>query len=89
MGKAVKPERPKYPPVDKLKAVVLERKLAMHLSSKDLADVANVSAVYIRKMLSGQHSNDWNPDVRNAICKYLGLNVKVVVEDLFDLSGGN
>lgn len=81
-----KAERPKYPPIDKLKAAILERKLVMHLTSQDLADVANVSAVYIRKMITEKHSDDWNPEVRKAICDYLGLNVKVVLEDMFDLS---
>ena len=38
-----KVERPKYPPVDKLKAAVLERKLVMHLSSEDLGNAAHVS----------------------------------------------
>lgn len=84
--KKARSERQKYPPVDKLKAVVLERKLAMHLNSQDLADVANVSAVYIRKMISSQHSDDWNPSVKKAICDYLGLNIKIVIEDLFNLS---
>lgn len=86
MGKAIKPERPKYPPIDKLKAVILERKMTMGLNYQDLADASNVGAYYIRKLMSGKHTKDWPPDVRNAICKYLGLNVKVVVEDLFDLS---
>ena len=81
-----KAERPKYPPVDKLKAAVLERKLVMHLSSEDLGNAAHVSGWYIRKMLSSKHSDDWNPEVRKAICEYLGLNVKVVLEDMFDLS---
>lgn len=83
MAKAVKP---KYPPIDKLKAAILERKMVMHLSSQDLGDAANVSGWYIRKILSTKHTDDWNPDVRKAICEYLGLNVKVVLEDLFDLS---
>ena len=81
-----KVERPKYPPVDKLKAAVLERKLVMHLSSEDLGNAAHVSGWDIRKMLSSKHSDDWNPEVRKAICEYLGLNVKVVLEDMFDLS---
>ena len=83
MAKAVKP---KYPPIDKLKAAILERKMVMHLSSQDLGDAANVSGWYIRKILSTKHTDDWNPDVRKAICDYLGLNVKVVLEDMFDLS---
>ena len=83
MAKAVKP---KYPPIDKLKAAILERKMVMHLSSQDLGDAANVSGWYIRKIRSTKHTDDWNPDVRKAICDYLGLNVKVVLEDMFDLS---
>ena len=80
-----KPVKMKYPPLDKLKAAVRERKAVMHLSSQDLADVANVSAVYIRKMIANQHSDDWNPLVKKKICDYLGLNIKTVVEDLFNL----
>ncbi len=76
----------KYPPVDKLKAVILERKLVMGLSSKDLAEIANVRPDYIRKLLSSKHTDDWNPDVRNAICRHLGIEVRIAVKDLFDLS---
>ena len=78
---------PKYPPVDKLKAVILERKLVMGMSYEDLAGVANLSPGRVRHMMSEIHTDDWNPDARRAICRFLGLNVRTIVEDLFELGG--
>ena len=83
---STKSDRPKYPPVDKLKAVILERKLVMHLSTQDLGDAANVSGWYIRKLISSKHTNEWPADVRDAICQRLGISIKVTLQDLFDLS---
>lgn len=80
-------QRPTYPPVDKLKAVILERKLVMGLTYEDLAGVANVHPSYIRTMLTKKHTDDWNPEARKAICRYLGLNIRTVVEDLYELDG--
>lgn len=78
-------DKPKYPPVDKLKAVVLERKLIMHLTYEDLAKVANIHPSYVRTMLTKKHTDDWNPEARKAICRYLGINVKTTIQDLYEL----
>lgn len=78
----------KYPPVDKLKAVILERKLVMGLTYQDLGDIGNCHPSYIRTLLTKRHTKDWNPDVRKAICDYIGIEIDITIRDLFDLSGG-
>jgi len=78
---------PKYPPIDKLRACILERKMTMKLTWKDIAEVAKMDETYLRKMVPTKPSSDWNPEIRNAICKYLGIRVHVEVQDLFDLGG--
>lgn len=78
-------DKPKYPPVDKLKAVILERKLVMKLSYDDLAKAANSSSGYIRQMITLKHTDDWNPEMRKAICRRLGINIKTTIEELYEL----
>ena len=79
-------DRPKYPPVDKLRAVLLERKLSMKKNWSDLAAAANVSEAYLRRLVLKTPSDQWNPQIREALCRYLGIRIKVEVQDLFDLS---
>ena len=87
MLRTTKPDvsNPKYPPVDKLKAVILERKLVMGLTYDDLAKVANTSSGYLRQIMIQKRTDDWNPEMRKAICRELGINVKVSVQDLYQL----
>lgn len=73
-------DKPKYPPIDKLKACLLERKLIMGLEYKDLADAANITNDYMRKLMSKRHTDDWPVDVKKAVCRKCGLTVKMVVE---------
>ena len=73
-------EKYSAPPIDKLKACFLERKLVMDLDYKDFAEAANVSDWYIRKLMSQRHTDEWPTDVRKAVCKRCGLSVKTVVD---------
>lgn len=79
-------DKPKYPPVDKLKAVILERKLVMKLTYDDMANVAGVSPEYMRKMITVRHTDDWNPDARRKLCRFMGLNIRFVLDDLYNLN---
>ena len=72
-------DTPKYPPIDKLKACLLERKLVMGLDYCDLADAASISNDYMRKLMSKKHTDDWPTDIKKAVCRKCGLTVKTVV----------
>ena len=72
-------DKPKYPPIDKLKACLLERKMVMGLEYKDMADAANISSVYMRKLMANKHTDEWPNDIRKAVCRKCGLTVKTVV----------
>ena len=74
----------KYPPIDKLKACLLERKLVMGLDYKDFAEAADISTDYMRKLMSQQHTDDWPVHIRKAVCRKCGLAVKTVIE-VFDI----
>lgn len=71
-------DKPKYPPIDKLKACVLERKLVMGLGYNDLADAAGIKTDSMRHLMS-RHTDDWSPEIRKAVCRVCGLTVKTVV----------
>ena len=77
---------PKYPPVDKLKAVMLERKLVMKLDYKAMADAAHCTPEHMRKLMTTKHTEDWPPEVRRSICRMMGLNVKTIIDQLFEIS---
>lgn len=66
----------KYPPVDLLKAVILERKMTMKLNWDDLAAVAHMSPPAFRYMAVTRHTDNWKPDVKRSVCRYLGINMR-------------
>lgn len=73
-------EKPKYPPVDLIKAVILERKMEMKLEYTDIAKSVNVAPEYLRKLMTTKRTEDWNPDIRNAVCRRLGINIKTTLD---------
>lgn len=77
-------DKPKYPPPDRLKGAILERKLTMKLSWDDLAVVAHMSPAAFRRMAVQKHTNDWKPDVRRSVCRYLGINIKTTMSYVTD-----
>ena len=82
-------DKPKYPPIDKLKAVILERKLTMGFTYDDFAVSANTTPTYIRKMFSKMHSSQWNPEIKESICKKCGIGIKMSIVDLYDMERTN
>lgn len=75
-------DKPKYPPIDWLMAAILERKKVMGLEWGDIADmVGGISAEYLRKLASNKPPMKWPEDIRNGVCRKLGINIRMVVED--------
>ena len=78
-------DKPKYPPIDWLMAAILERKKVMGLEWGDIADmVGGISAEYLRKLASSKPPMKWPDDIRNKVCRKLGINIRMVVEDESD-----
>lgn len=78
-------DKPKYPPIDWLMAAILERKKVMGLEWGDIANmVGGISAEYLRKLASSKPPMKWPDDIRNKVCRKLGINIRMVVEDESD-----
>lgn len=75
----------KEEPIDWIKAAILERKLAKHITYDELAKGTNVSPEYLRKLMGTKHTNDWSPDIRNSVCRQLRIGIQstlsIVTED--------
>lgn len=71
----------KYPPINKLRAFILERELVLGYSHKDLADIAHINYGYMRKLLSRVDPWEWPSDVRLNVCNALGIKTKLIIED--------
>lgn len=72
-------EKPKYPPIDWLKAAILERKSVMKLGWEDIADYAGVTCDVIRALASKKHTEDWPANIRKRVCSKLGIEAKLVI----------
>lgn len=64
------------PPVDWLWAMVLERQKVKKISLKKMADVADVSYDYMRRLIN-KSPWDWPRYARERVCNYLGINLVV------------
>lgn len=79
-------DKPRFPKIDRLRACVLDRKLAMGETWDTIAEGIHVNPAYLRRLITGKNSEDWNPTIRNALCRYLGLSIHSEIVDLFDLT---
>ena len=64
--------QPKRPPIDWLRAAVLERIAVLDYSSQQLADLAGLSYDGMRRYLR-MSPWDWPEPLREKICKELGI----------------
>lgn len=73
-------DKPKeVPPIDWMKAAIMERKQALKVTSEELGKAAGVSGDYIRKLITTKHTDYWPQDIRKAVCKLLGITVKTTL----------
>lgn len=71
----------KFPPIDWVSALMLERMKTLGFNYKTLADAAHIGYESMRKMnLTPIYL--WRPEAREAVCKCLGLDMAVI-------TGGN
>lgn len=81
---------PKPPPIDWLKAAVMERKRMMGFTWDDLAECCTsqtsktkFSGGYIRKLVATKDCTDWPSYIIKPILKKLGIDAKLVLSDSF------
>ena len=72
-------DKPRYPPINQLRAAILERKFVGKLSWDDLARPAGMQGETLRKLAVRKSPEEWPPEVRNAVCRLLDLRVNVNV----------
>lgn len=72
-------DRPRYPPINNLRAAILERKFVGNLSWDDLARPAGMQGDALRKLASRKPPEEWPVKVRNAVCRHLDIRVNVNV----------
>lgn len=72
----VKLGRKEQPPIDWLWAVVLERRMALKVSLKDMAVLAGVSYGTMRNYAT-KSPWDWPRPMRESVCKEFGINISV------------
>lgn len=72
-------DAPRYPPINQLRAAILERKFVGKLSWDDLARAAKIEGSAMRKLVTTKPPEEWPPEVRNAVCRLLDLRVNIVV----------
>lgn len=72
---------PKAPPIDWLRAAMLERQDVMGYNLKQLAEVGGISYSYMRT-LSRKSPWDWPKPVLEKVCRELGLKPIYGVEGM-------
>ena len=68
------PRRREYPPIDWLWAAILERKVVMGYDLKRMAEVANVSYGYMRRLINTP-TRRWPYGALLHICDAFGIEV--------------
>lgn len=74
-------DKPKYPPINNLRAAILERKFAAKLTWDDIAAAAHITPTTMRGLFSRKPPEEWPSDVRNAVCRYLDIKVMQTIVD--------
>lgn len=69
---AAKYSEPKWPPIDVLRACVLERIAVRDLDLKALAEIGGVSYASMRQWIR-RSPWEWPPQLRERICRELGI----------------
>ena len=70
-------DRPRYPPINQLRAAILERKFVSGMSWEDLGASAGISGASMRKLATTKAPEEWPQKVRNAILRKLDIRLSV------------
>lgn len=73
-------DKPRYPPINDLRAAILERKFVSGMTWEDLGAVAGVKGATMRKLAREKPPQDWTPQVRNAVCRLLEIKINISIK---------
>lgn len=74
-------DRPRFPPINQLRAAILERKFTGHYTWDDLASAAHIQPATMRALFIRKAPEDWPRDIRNSVCRFLDIKVTQTVTD--------
>ena len=72
-------DKPKYPPINQLRAAILERKFVGDFSWEDLGRPAGMTGDAFRMLFNRKPPEDCPSEVRNAVCRHLDIRVNISV----------
>ena len=72
-------DKPRYPPINNLRAAILERKFVSGLSWDDLGSAGGISAAAMRKLATTKAPQEWPERVRTGVCRLLDVRVSTTV----------
>ena len=72
-------DKPRYPPINNLRAAILERKFVAGLSWDDLGNAGGISGVYMRKLATSKAPEQWPQTVRTGVCRLLDIRMNTTV----------
>ena len=75
-------DKPRYQPINELRAVILERKFTAKLSWADIAKAANMQPDTMRQLAIRKPPQEWPEDVLKSVCRLLDLKVTQTITDL-------
>ena len=74
-------DRPRFPPINQLRAAILERKFVAHLTWDDIAAAAHVHPATMRSLITRKDPEEWPRDIRISVCRFLDIKVTQTVTD--------
>ena len=72
-------DKPRYPPINNLRAAILERKFVARLSWEDLGGAAGISGAAMRKLATAKPPDEWPPKVRTGVCRLLDIKLSTTI----------
>ena len=71
--------QPRFPPINNLRAAILERKFVGRLTWAEIGAAAHISGDVMRKYATTKDPEEWPRDVRNQVCRFLEIRVTTTV----------
>ena len=72
-------DKPRYPPINNLRAAILERKFVSRMSWDDIGKSVGLEGATMRKLASTKTPQEWPPKVRYGVCRLLDIKVNTTV----------
>ena len=72
-------DKPRYPPINNLRAAILERKFVSGLSWDDLGRAGGITATAMRKLATTKAPEEWPEKVRKGVCRLLDVRYSTTV----------